>query len=166
MSNIEDATAFDKARTAGSLYIGREPVRWFEERGGMRAILPIDGISAGVDARVVIQLAADLTRKNLSVMWNDTRVCGMDFSGPVHQNARGQRIPTPHRQFYRPDGVYETEPLDITLIGSRDCESALRHFLRWCAIPSTHVWNDPPSLQLGQSGTAARIHQTTRRRRI
>lgn len=165
MAEIEDAAAFDKARADESLYIGQESVAWFEERGGLRAILPIDGGPTGVDVRVVMQLTTHLTPQNLSVLWNDTRVRGMDFAGFAHQDARGRRIPTPHCQFYRSDGVYETEPLDVAQIGSTNCEPALRHFLGWCGITSNHLWNDPPPLQLGQSGIAARIHRTGRRRR-
>lgn len=129
MAEIEDAAAFDKARVDGSLYIGQESVAWFEARGGLRAILPVDGMPTGADVRIVMQLTTHLTPQNLSILWNDTRVRGMDFVGFAHQNARGQRIPTPHCQFFRPDGVRETEPLDVAQIGSMNCESALRNAL-------------------------------------
>ena len=53
--------------------------------------------------RVHAQLDAEWPAGSFSIIWRGQRVRGADLKGPAHPQ-RGQRIPTPHTQFFAANG--------------------------------------------------------------
>lgn len=155
MSPRDDA-AFRQARDSGALYVPPETLTWDVTKAGAKAIVHLGGCPPKEFARLIVQAGRLASALNLSLIWNEDRVRGFDLQGPPHTNLRGLAIRPPHRQFYLPNGQWETEAVDCARMGVVDERSALRYFLNWCGLPSTDLWTDPPPLQRSYLGAAAR----------
>lgn len=166
----ECAIAYSRALDAGTLYLAHPPVdtqvlylahppvvAWFSERGGVTARLTIEGTprnaagDRGIEAFISLQLTPLIPLLSAALVWDGARILGIDMGGDPHRNVRGRPIYPPHRHFYRPDGKFETEPLDWARAGVEsvdDHQGAFRHFLDWCGLGTHGVqWQDPPALQ-------------------
>lgn len=157
MSHRDDA-AFLIARDDGYLYLPSEPIGWDTTRAGAKAVVQMEGCPTGEVARIVLQVGrvpASLSL-SLSLIWNEDRVRGLDLDGPNHTNLRGESIRTPHRQFFLPNGQWETEPVNCAIEGIVDGMTALGYFLNWCGLSSSNIWTDPPPLQPSYLGLPKR----------
>lgn len=158
MSEGDDARAFREGIASGKLFIGPHHLTWETAAHGMYADIPIEDAPSDTHVYVRVRFNARPGSYSVNLFWNATRLYGFDIDGDPHTNARGRSIRTPHRQFYRDDGVQDTEAVDVVDRGIISCARALQYVLDWCGLESGHQWSDPPPLQRNTSNTTARVH--------
>jgi len=164
MSEGDDARAFRGGIKSGKLFIGPHLLAWETATHGTYADIPIEGTLLSVHLFVRVRVNERPGSYSVNVFWNATRLYGFDIDGDPHANARGRSIRTPHRQFYRDDGVQDTEAVDVIDCGITSCKHALQYVLDWCGLQSGHQWSDAPPLQRNTSNTSARVHTRGGRR--
>lgn len=164
MSEGDDARAFREGIESGKLFIGPHQLTWETATHGMYADIPIEGALSDVRLYVRVRFNERPGSYSVNLFWNATRLYGFDSDGDPHTNARGRSIRTPHRQFYRDDGVQDTEAVDVIDRGIISCKRALQYVLDWCGLKSGHRWTDPLPLQRNTSNTSAHVHTRGGRR--
>jgi hypothetical protein len=142
----EFATA--AASPAGLWIDGNETFGWGRHGAGQRCEVPISGAPETHDCKLVLIVPSrSFPAGNLSIMWNDERVRGLDLDpdGRPHRAPDGRPVPPPHWQWYTDEGVYDVEAVDLAAHGIRGPRDATRWFLAKCAITWVlSQWRDPP----------------------
>ncbi len=161
---MEPHEEFESLRS--TLWIEDADIRWSAAETGHR--FQVELMGAPADCRLVVS-APDRPWPSgqISLIWKEVRVRGLDLYGPAHP-FRGKKVATPHRQFFTASGEPRPEAVDLDAEGIESLGDALRWFLDWCGIEWRFRWQDPPT-QPPMAGTrqtrSMRKARATRKRR-
>jgi hypothetical protein len=123
----------------------KDLIGWTQFGNSWQATIPVIGTASGNECRIVIIASTSPPPSgNISVLWDNERVEGLDLDGPRHPNRQGQRIPTPHRQFIDQHGKEDTVAVDLSNEGIKGLETGARWLAKQAGIQWNSLWQDPP----------------------